>query len=182
MCLILFNYVKFRYVLLLKSVSPLRLYKHKVFWLRFANRPFAMTELDEYEKHFTVMNYEEGAELKQIHDEDFVEMFEQQYGAEHAWEGLDKKVGDMLKECFESACSLPPPRGMTHSAQARAVYAVDFMLKWNGDKTEMIPQILEINFNPDTQRACKYHPDFYNDCLKALFFDDLDGLPVSRIA
>ena len=50
-----------------------------MFWLRFANKPFALDEFDEYEKHFTVMNYSETTELKQIGDLEFMEMFEQQY-------------------------------------------------------------------------------------------------------
>ncbi|XP_054656155.1 tubulin--tyrosine ligase-like protein 12 isoform X2 [Dunckerocampus dactyliophorus] len=63
--------VKFdiRYMLLLRSVKPLRLYAYNVFWLRFANRPFSLERFDDYQKHFTVMNYTEGVELKQIHQE-----------------------------------------------------------------------------------------------------------------
>ncbi|KAG8005733.1 Tubulin--tyrosine ligase-like protein 12 [Nibea albiflora] len=59
--------VKFdiRYMLMLRSVQPLRLYAYNVFWLRFANRPFSLDHFDDYQKHFTVMNYAEGVELKQ---------------------------------------------------------------------------------------------------------------------
>ena len=175
--------VKFdiRYVVLLKSVQPLKLYKYNVFWLRFANKPFALDEFDEYEKHFTVMNYSETAELKQIGDLEFLEMFEQQY-PDHSWTVIDKKICAMIKECFESASSLPPPRGIAHSAQSRAIYALDMMLKWNEDETEMVPQILEVNFNPDNQRACQYHPNFYNHCLKALLCEDINGLPITEIS
>ena len=174
--------VKFdiRYVILLKSVKPLKLYKYNVFWLRFANKAFDLEGLDEYEKHFTVMNYTEGADLKQIHSPEFISMFEQQYPNQN-WEDLDKKNCAMLRECFESAGSLPPPQGLQHSAQSRSIYAVDFMLQWNEDETEMIPQILEINFNPDNRRACKYHPEFYNHCLNALLFDDVEDIPVTEI-
>ena len=176
--------VKFdvRYVILLKSVKPLKIFKYNVFWLRFANKPFALDEFDEYEKHFTVMNYSETAELKQIGDLEFMEMFEQQY-PDHPWEGIDRRICEMIKECFTSASCLPPPRGMAHSAQSRAIYALDMMLKWNEDKTEMIPQLLECNFNPDNQRACKYHPNFYNHCLKALLSDvDISEIPVTEIS
>ena len=171
-----------RYVILLKSVKPLKIFKYNVFWLRFANKPFALDEFDEYEKHFTVMNYSETAELKQIGDLEFMEMFEQQY-PDHPWEGIDRRICEMIKKCFMSTSCLSSPRGMAHSSQSRAIYALDMMLKWNEDKTEMVPHLLECNFNPDNQRACKYHPNFYNHCLKALLSDvDISEIPVTEIS
>ena len=60
--------VKFdiRYILLLQSSQPLKVYAYNRFWLRFANQPFSLEELDIYEKHFTVMNYSEESDLKQV--------------------------------------------------------------------------------------------------------------------
>ncbi|KAF6773118.1 hypothetical protein AHF37_07490 [Paragonimus kellicotti] len=60
--------VKFdvRYVVLLRSVQPLRLYVYNVFWLRFANRPFCLDNFGDYGTHFTVMNYREDDPLKQV--------------------------------------------------------------------------------------------------------------------
>lgn len=51
--------VKFdvRYIVLLRSVEPLQVYAYERFWLRFANKPFELDHFDEYERHFTVMNY-----------------------------------------------------------------------------------------------------------------------------
>lgn len=51
--------VKFdiRYIILLSSVQPLKAYVYRRFWLRFANKPFELDNFDEYERHFTVMNY-----------------------------------------------------------------------------------------------------------------------------
>ena len=48
--------VKFdvRYVVLLKSVSPLKVYTYDRFWLRFANQPFELEQLDVYEKVSTI--------------------------------------------------------------------------------------------------------------------------------
>nr|VZI24654.1 unnamed protein product [Spirometra erinaceieuropaei] len=75
------NWVKFdvRYVVLLRSIQPLELFVHKVFWLRFANKPFSLGDYDDYPKHFTVMNYREEDELKQVHHTDFISQFERQY-------------------------------------------------------------------------------------------------------
>lgn len=60
--------VKFdvRYILLLRSVRPLDVLVYNNFWLRFANKPFDLGELDVYEKHFTVMNYKDDAHLEQV--------------------------------------------------------------------------------------------------------------------
>merc|ERR1712043_149696 len=48
--------VKFdiRYIILLHSVNPLKVYAYNRFWLRFANEKFELKDLDVYEKHFTV--------------------------------------------------------------------------------------------------------------------------------
>ncbi len=72
---------------------------------------------------------------------------------------------------------LDAPFGLGTCPQSRAVYAVDLMLSW--DKTEagqptMVPKILEFNFNPDTNRACKFHPDFYNHLFTALYLENVD--------
>jgi tubulin--tyrosine ligase-like protein 12 len=37
----------------------------------------------------------------------------------------------MLRELFEAAVSEPPPCGIGHSPQSRAMYAVDLLLKWD---------------------------------------------------
>ena len=60
--------VKFdvRYVVLLASVRPLKLFVYKVFWLRFANRKFSLENYDDYQKHFTVMNYASPEKLLQV--------------------------------------------------------------------------------------------------------------------
>ena len=47
-------------------------------------RPFTMEDLDEYETHFTVMNYKPQVVLKQIHYDEFIPLFEEQY-PEHKW-------------------------------------------------------------------------------------------------
>ncbi|XP_045577954.1 uncharacterized protein isoform X1 [Salmo salar] len=42
-------------------------------------RPFSLDHFDDYQKHFTVMNYGEGVQLKQVHYDEFIPMFEKQY-------------------------------------------------------------------------------------------------------
>ncbi|MEE6525587.1 hypothetical protein FKM82_025676 [Ascaphus truei] len=87
-------------------------------------------------------------------------------------------------ELFQVASSKPVPYGICDYPSSRAVYAVDLMLKWETNKEGkrlMQPQILEVNFNPDCARACKYHPSFFNDVFSTLFLDETDNCHVTTI-
>ncbi|XP_020664293.3 tubulin--tyrosine ligase-like protein 12 isoform X1 [Pogona vitticeps] len=177
--------VKFdiRYIVLLRSVKPLKLYVYDVFWLRFSNRPFSLDDLDDYEKHFTVMNYDPGVSLKQIHYDEFIPLFEKQY-PEYPWQHVQDDIFKAFVELFQAACAKPAPFGICDYPSSRAVYAIDLMLKWDTSsdgKQYMQPQILEVNFNPDCERACKYHPTFFNDVFSTLFLDETDGCHVTAI-
>ncbi|XP_011159482.1 tubulin--tyrosine ligase-like protein 12 [Solenopsis invicta] len=165
------NQVKFdvRYVVLLKSVKPLRAYAYTNFFLRFANQSFALNNFEAYGQHFTVMNYAEENSLFHVKCADFIVEWEKQY-PDHPWKTyVEPKILSVLRQTFEAAVALPPPRGIAESPQSRAVYAADLMLEWKD--CEMQPKLLEINFTPDCQRACEYYPDFYNDIFKCLFLD-----------
>lgn len=51
--------VDLRYILLVKSISPLTLFLYKHFWIRSSNNPYTIDRryLTSYETQFTVMNY-----------------------------------------------------------------------------------------------------------------------------
>ncbi|XP_059833938.1 tubulin--tyrosine ligase-like protein 12 [Hypanus sabinus] len=177
--------VKFdiRYIVLLRSVHPLQLYAYNVFWLRFSNRPFSLDHLDDYQKHFTVMNYVDDSQLKQIHYNEFIPMFEKQY-PKYAWTSIEEEIYKSFVELFQVATAKPAPFGICNYPSSRAIYAIDLMLKWDTDgdgKTIMQPQILEVNYSPDCARACKYHPSFFNDVFSVLALDEVAGHNATRL-
>ncbi|RZF45052.1 hypothetical protein LSTR_LSTR002013 [Laodelphax striatellus] len=165
--------VKFdiRYIIVLKSVEPLQVYAYKNFFLRFANKPFELNDFDDYEKHFTVMNYSGKSNLKKMLCDEFVEKFEERFADKHTWNSVEKKIFSMIKEIFQAAISEKVPCGIPHSPQSRAVYGMDMMLSYTSNK-DIQPKVLEINWIPDCQRACEYYPDFYNDIFALCFFNE----------
>jgi tubulin--tyrosine ligase-like protein 12 len=143
-----------------------------------------LDNLDDYEKHFTVMNYKPSVTLKQIHYNEFIPKFEEQ-NPEFKWSGqLEQKIFKMIRQVFEGACKEKPPKGIAHNVQSRAMYAVDLMLDWREDEKSsksIEPMICEINFMPDCTRACTYHPSFFNDVFSTLFLDDNSHNNVTEI-
>lgn len=172
--------VKFdvRYVFLLKSTDPLDAYIYTNFFLRFANKPFGLEHFDEYEKHFTVMNYGgENLQLMHLPCAEFLTKWSEQY-PKHRWHDIERDICEMLREVLIGATQCQPPCGIGKSPQSRALYAADIMLEWtkngndDGDGEKQIqPKLLEINFLPDCKRACQYYPEFFNDIFKLLFLN-----------
>uniref|UniRef100_A0A182QME5 Tubulin--tyrosine ligase-like protein 12 SET-like domain-containing protein n=1 Tax=Anopheles farauti TaxID=69004 RepID=A0A182QME5_9DIPT len=171
--------VKFdvRYVLLLKGVDELCAYVYTNFFLRFANKPFQMDDFDDYEKHFTVMNYGQ-FQLRHMKCDEFVQCWGEQY-PKHAWDTIETDICEMLREMLQGATKVGPPCGIGACGQSRGLYAVDLMLEWTDEGTRIQPKLLEVNFTPDCKRACEYYPDFYNDVFNLLFLDQ-ENLDVFR--
>lgn len=166
--------VKFdiRYVILLKSVNPTEVYIYNNFFLRFSNKPFALNNFEDYEQHFTVMNYTEGVPLHRMLCEQFKQAWAEQF-PNYSWEEVEKSIFKMFSELFSAATSKDAPYGIAKSPQSRALYAADIMLSWHKQKneTQIQPKLLEINWMPDCRRACEYYRDFYNDIFSVLFLD-----------
>ncbi|XP_022647207.1 tubulin--tyrosine ligase-like protein 12 isoform X3 [Varroa jacobsoni] len=173
--------VKFdlRYCVLLRDVSPLKVMVHRKFYLRFANRPFALDEFDVYEKHFTVMNYSEETDMKNILCDDFILKFEQQ-NSNISWASVEAKIFEVFCVLFKNATKFPPPLGLGYNHQSRAMYAIDLMLEWNS-RGEIQPKLLELNWAPDCKRACEFYPTFFGDVFDALFKDDLTSKNIVQI-
>jgi tubulin--tyrosine ligase-like protein 12 len=175
--------VKFdiRYVLLLRSIRPLKLYVHKIFWLRFANKTFSIKALDDYETHFTVMNYRPNAFLRQMNCQTFISMYNEQHGQnDQTWSIIEQRIFQMFREIFQCATIEEPPLGIGSCLSSRALYAADLMLEIIDNKVQ--PKLLEINFTPDCHRACTFYPDFYNQVFNVLFRDVTDEQDVIDIS
>ena len=179
--------IDIRYVVLLANTEPLELYIHNMFWLRFGNKPFSLDSFDDYEKHFTVMNYKPESNLKTILSTEFIELFEEQY-PELKWTHIEDEICVMLKEAFVIFFSSAPMKKVKRCERSKAVYAVDLMLEWCEETntagecaTVPRPRLLEVNYCPDTVRACQYDPDFYNDLFSFFFLSKTEGLPFRKI-
>jgi tubulin--tyrosine ligase-like protein 12 len=146
-----------------------------------------MNSFDDYNVHFTVMNYRDDP-LEHIECVDFIPMFEQQY-PDHPWPSIQDTIFQSIHELFTGATIEEPPAGIGHFPQSRAMYAVDLMLEWTTPTQDcgcrsIQPKLLEINFCPDCHRACQYHPSFFNDVFECLFIPESQhnpNLPVTRI-
>lgn len=165
--------VKFdvRYVILLKSCSPLDLYVYNNFFVRFANAEYALSDLDDYKCHFTVMNYKEDEQLKDMLCDEFKLEFDRQQQQTN-WHSVDVKIREVIKEVFVAATRYEPPRGIAQCARSRALYAADLMLEKTIDG-DVKPKLLEINWTPDCRRACEYYPSFYDEVFHLLFLDEV---------
>ena len=163
--------VKFdvRYMLLLRSIRPLKLYVHKIFWLRVANKPYSKEELDDCETHFTAINYRVNTELREIDCETFVRMYNEQHGQNgETWSIVEQSIFQTFRELFHCATVEEPPLGIGSCLSSRALYAADVILELNNNN-KIQPKLLEVNFTPDCQRACSYYSNFYNQIFNFLF-------------
>lgn len=93
------------------------------------------------------------------------------------------KIHRVLVDIFKVASAEQLPRGLGKCKRSRAMYAVDLLLEWQRDTSsgearqscyQIQPQVCEVNFSPDCNRACEFHPNFYNDIFDCLFLDKVD--------
>jgi tubulin--tyrosine ligase-like protein 12 len=55
--------------------------------------------------------------------------------------------------------------------RSRAMYGVDVMIT-----DDFQPKILEVTFSPDSGRACKFNPNFFNEVFGCLFMNDVKNM------
>lgn len=147
---------------------------YNTFWIRFANRPYALRDLWDYERHFTVMNYRAGSAMTHVRDTEFVPWFDRTHGA-GAWDAVLAEVRAVLAQLFYAACVVGhlggDEKGAGCAANAFAVYGIDLILT-----QDRHVRIEEVNFGPDCTRACNYDPQFYNKVFGHFFFGELENV------
>ncbi|KAL3332422.1 hypothetical protein AABB24_032809 [Solanum stoloniferum] len=164
-----------RYIVLVRSINPLEIFLAEVFWVRLANNTYTMEKhsFDEYETHFTVMNYR--GKLNHMNTPDFVKEFEKEH--EVNWLDIHSRIRNMIKSAFEAAAAVHPEM---HHSKSRAMYGVDVMLD-----SRFQPKLLEITYCPDCTRAVTYDTEavvgggetvkgkeFYNYIFGCLFLSE----------
>ncbi|OQS03214.1 ubulin-tyrosine ligase [Thraustotheca clavata] len=154
----------FRFLVMLVDTEPLQVYVSGAYWLRIANKPFSMDNFDDFQKHFTVMNYTEH-NVEEMGNDEFERHFKAEYPNQN-WSVVKVDILESIKGVFTAATKYPAPNGLGKSNKSRALYGVDVMLEWQGDKIH--PVVLECNFHPDLRRASRYYPKFFNDFLNVL--------------
>ncbi|MCD9560626.1 hypothetical protein HAX54_019343 [Datura stramonium] len=164
-----------RYIVLVRSMNPLDIFLADVFWVRLANNTYTLEKhsFDEYETHFTVMNYR--GRLNHMNTPDFVKEFEKEH--EVNWQDIHSRIRNMIKSAFKAAAAVHPEM---HHSKSRAMYGVDVMLDCNFE-----PKLLEITYCPDCTRAVTYDTeavvgggetvkgkDFFNYIFGCLFLNE----------
>ncbi|OHT13046.1 Tubulin-tyrosine ligase family protein [Tritrichomonas foetus] len=149
-----------RYIVLLKSVKPMELYMYKVFWPRLAPKRWALDDFDDYERHFTVMNYRAPDKVTHKTYVDFVEQFEIE-NPNMKWDTMQQRLYNAIRDMFICGCQKMIPNPYT-----KAMYGIDCMIT-----NDYQPVILECNFQPDCKRACNLCPTFVDDVFEVLYTD-----------
>ena len=165
----LMNNKKFdlRFIIAVKNLFPLELYFYdKMFWIRSSNKNYSIDPLtfDDYEIHFTVMNYSKFG-MKTIYDKDFINYLNEN---KINWDEIYIKLQKQIKDIFILASKDCPQMINYYS---RSIYGLDAVIDSN-----LQPHVLEINFQPDCTRACKFVPEFYNDLFYTLYLDHESGM------
>ncbi|KAG0254745.1 Tubulin--tyrosine ligase-like protein 12 [Actinomortierella ambigua] len=167
-----------RYIVLLRSAHKdpadpsqgydFQIMVYKMFWIRLANQTFSLEDFDNYEKHYTVMNYG-NYNLTQLLYTKFIENFEKEHTDKKKWTDIQADINEAIKAIFAAAVTKPQPEGlggvdMKQPYEPFSIYGIDVMLK-DEDGDHCQPVVVEVNFSPDCTRACKYDPDFLNNIL-----------------
>lgn len=75
-------------------------------------RPFILSSFNDYDIHFTVMNYKDDSDLMHVESVDFIPLFHDQY-PDQSWADIQDRIYSLIIELFTGAASAEPPAGIT---------------------------------------------------------------------
>ncbi len=136
-CLLSNKKFDLRFYVIVKSLQPLVVYCHKFFVIRWSNSDYSASDFEEYQKHFTVMNFLDDVELqhvrgagkrRDIHRDQFIPLFNSEHPIELSssssgssggcWESVVMpRVHALFRDVFSAAggtysSELPHPYGL----------------------------------------------------------------------
>ena len=166
--------IDLRYVVVVKSLLPLEVYLTKEFYIRFGNNQFTMAEstFQEYETHFTVMNY--GNEMTNMRCEPFMEKFDEEYKERGVkFSEIQPKINKAIADIF---VAFQIKHGKEIEAlgnldKSRGLYGVDVMVD-----QDLEAKVLEVTFAPDMERFGWFQPQGWNEVFGCLFFNEESGV------
>jgi tubulin--tyrosine ligase-like protein 12 len=102
----------FRFIIPVRSIRPLEAYIYNTFWLRASNNPYTLDRLsfNEYETHFTVMNYR--SKYKDCPDSNtYLQQFPEHYGTKVNWDTIYNKIKKVIYDALVASQVLYPQFG-----------------------------------------------------------------------
>lgn len=112
---------------------PLQLFAYDEFFIRFSNNQFTMEEttFQEYDTHFTVMNYGAKLAMTNMRYFDFIKAFDEEYKDRNiTWAELNQKAHRAIADVF-TAFQTRYGKEILDAGnldKARACYGVDVMI------------------------------------------------------
>jgi tubulin--tyrosine ligase-like protein 12 len=188
-----------RYHVLVSSLEPLDVKRHEIFVIRWANHRYRATDYEDYQTHFTVMNFlEEGdkgsnalalAEIRglgqrqNIHPDDFIRLFDEEYREQGVmWSSIQQLIDQVLRQLFEYVQEAfyydesmvgNHPNAYWTMSQAKNIAAARAMYGVDIilDATYQ-PYVLEVQWAPDCTRAIDLRPTFWDEILAGLYLHE----------
>ena len=169
---------------------------------RWSNQDYSASDFEEYQKHFTVMNFLDDSELqhvrgsgkrRDIHRDEFVPLFnsERVGGGDSGdvWETVVvPRLHDMFIDVFNTVKSAyvggaKHPSGATiHPNAAWSLHAPNenpakAMYGFDVLLTDDLqPVLMEVQWAPDCVKAVELYPTFWDSVLGALYLDEEENV------
>eukprot|EP00769_Ergobibamus_cyprinoides_P000199 gnl/Ergobibamus_cyprinoides/1191.p2 GENE.gnl/Ergobibamus_cyprinoides/1191~~gnl/Ergobibamus_cyprinoides/1191.p2 ORF type:complete len:187 (+),score=32.26 gnl/Ergobibamus_cyprinoides/1191:585-1145(+) len=162
-----------RFIVLVRSLSPLRASVTHAFWPRIAPHPYyaddGVSPQTQRESQLTVWNYAAGGSmmLNVLGPAFAQEMRDAGIEWDAAKNNCHKAIAETLRAFAARHRAAGTPAMLL--SRCRGFYGADVMMSEDGSAT-----VIEMNFSPDCTRAVKQNPVFFEKCALSLFAGEID--------